>query len=107
MDLKTQDLKTHMSVHISCENETRLIAMAQAKGISVDEYLEHLMNEREELANIIERAATRVKKSSHEEMRAKIDRGFAQSESGEVVDGEIFSAGLLAELDDLERKQRS
>jgi hypothetical protein len=84
-------------IEISQKNEARLIATAQAEGVSVDAYVEQLMNEREELAAIIERASTRTP-LSHGEAHAKIERGFSQSERGEVVDGEAFSAGLLAEL---------
>jgi len=44
---------------------------------------------------------------SANEARAKIERGFLQSERGEVVDGEKFSSELLAELDELEHKRRA
>lgn len=40
-----------------------------------------------------------------EEIRAKIDRGYAQSERGEFVEGEDFARELLAELDEVERKR--
>ena len=93
-----------MSIAISDKNEARLIATAQAEGISVDAYLERLMNERDELAEIVERAASPF---SLEETRAKIERGFLQSERDEVVDGETFSAELLADLDDPEHKRRA
>jgi hypothetical protein len=96
-----------MSLNISNKNEARLIATAQAEGNSVDAYVERLMNERDELADIVEQAASRATPSSLEETRAKIERGFLQSERGEVVDGETFSAGLLAELDDPEHKRRA
>jgi hypothetical protein len=95
-----------MSVEISQKNEVRLIATAQAEGVSVDTFLELLMNEREQLMSIVERAAARVIPPSYDEMHAKIERGFLQSENGEVVDGETFSAKLLAELDDMEHKRR-
>ncbi len=65
------------------------------------------MNERKEIVAIIERAAARMPRLSDEGTRAKIERGFLQSERGEVHDGEAFSAGLLAELDELERKGRA
>jgi len=44
---------------------------------------------------------------SPEEARAKIERGFLQSERGEVVDGETFSSTLLVELDELEHERRA
>ena len=96
-----------MSIDISKENEARLRATAEAEGVSVDAYLEQVLNEREELVAIVERAAARMPRRSHEETRAKIERGFLQSERGEVDDGEAFSAGLLASLDELERKRRT
>jgi hypothetical protein len=96
-----------MSIDISPKNEARLRATAQAEGVSVDAYVEQLLNEREELATIVERAAARMPRLSHEETRAKIERGFLQSERGDVDDGEGFSAGLLAELDELEHKRRA
>ena len=96
-----------MSIDISSKNEARLKATAQAEGVSVDAYFERLMNEREELAAIVSRAAARMPLLSPEETRGKIERGFSQSERGEVVDGETFSSALLADLDELEHKQRA
>jgi hypothetical protein len=37
----------------------------------------------------------------------KIERGFLESEHGEVADGEAFSAGLIAELDKFDRNRRA
>jgi len=65
------------------------------------------MNEREELTAIIEQAVAPARPLTHDEMHAKIERGFLQSERGEVVDGEMFADSLLAELDDLVRKRRA
>ncbi|HXB67935.1 MAG TPA: hypothetical protein VNY05_06815 [Candidatus Acidoferrales bacterium] len=96
-----------MGIDLSDKNGARLIATAQAKGISVDAYVERLMNERDEVADIVEQAASRVTALSPEETCAKIERGFLQSERGEAVDGETFSAGLLADLDDPEHKRRT
>jgi hypothetical protein len=96
-----------MSVEMSRENEAHLKAAAQAEGVSVDTYLELLMNERKQLAAIVERAAARVIEPSHDETHAKIERGFLQSERGEVVDGEAFSGEILAELDAIEHKRRA
>lgn len=96
-----------MSIKISPKNEERLRATAQAEGISVDGYVERLLDEREELAAIVERAAARMSQLSCEETSAKIERGFSQSESGEVDDGEEFAARMLAELDELEGKRRA
>ena len=92
-----------MSIDISSKNEARLRATAQAEGVSVDAYVERLINEREELAAIVTQAAA----LSPEVARAKIERGFLQSERGEVADGATFSSALLAELDELEHKRRA
>jgi hypothetical protein len=96
-----------MSIDISRKNAARLEATARAEGISVDTYIERLMNEREEFAAIIERSAARMPLVSQEGLRSHIEEGFRQSENGEVVDGEDFCNGLLSELDDLERKRRA
>jgi len=84
----------------------RLRATAQAEGVSVDAYVERLMNEREEIAAIVESTSAKHAQSG-EETRAKIERGFSESETGDVVDGEEFAGGLLSELDEMERKQRA
>ncbi len=96
-----------MSIDISSKNEARLKATAQAEGVSVDAYVERLMNDREELAAIVARASARTPPLSPEEARGKIERGFLQSERGEVIDGETFSAALLADLDEMEHKRRA
>src|SRR5437870_7540198 len=49
-----------MSIDISSKNEARLKATAQAVGVSVDAYVERLMNGREELAAILARTAART-----------------------------------------------
>jgi hypothetical protein len=41
-----------------------------------------------------------------EEIRDKIERGFQKSEHGEVVDGDTFTAGLVSDIDEMERKRR-
>ncbi|HEY6389642.1 MAG TPA: hypothetical protein VIX89_00095 [Bryobacteraceae bacterium] len=96
-----------MSIDISSRNEARLKATAQAEGVSIDAYVERLLDEREELAAIVTRSAERMPNLSREEASAKIERGFLQSERGEVVDGDTFSSALLAELDELEHKHRT
>src|SRR5437588_2775234 len=96
-----------MSIDISSKNEARLKATAKAEGVSVDAYVERLLDQREELATIVTRSAERMPNLSGEDESAKIERGFLQSERGEVVDGETFAATVLAELDELEYKYRS
>ena len=95
-----------MSIDISSRNEARLKATPEAEGVSVDAYVERLLDQREELAAIVTRSTERMPNLSGEDASAKIERGFLQSERGEVVDGETFAATLLAELDELEYKHR-
>jgi hypothetical protein len=95
-----------MSIDISPEIETRLTTRAHAEGMSVETFLLRLIDEREELAEIIERAYADDPPRSIEEIRAKIARGFVQSEDGEVVDGDTFTSELLGEMDEMERSRR-
>ena len=96
-----------MSIDISSTNEARLKATAQAEGVSVDAYIERLLNQREELAAIVARSAERMPNLSGEDASTKFERGFLQSERGEVVDGETFAATLLGQLDVLEHRRRT
>lgn len=96
-----------MSIDISPDTQNRLIARAHAEGMSLDALLARMIDEREELEAAIERAEAKAMPASQEELRAKIERGFQQSESGQEVDGEIFTAELLHQIDDLERKRRA
>jgi hypothetical protein len=96
-----------LSIDLSTKTEERLLAAARAEGVSVDTLVQRLIAEREEFAELIERAAAHAGAVSREQVQAKIERGFAQSERGEVVDGEVFTAGLLDELDEMERKRRA
>ena len=96
-----------MSIDISSENEARLKATAQAEGVSIDAYVERLLDERDEFAAIVDGASARLPRLSGEETRGRIERGFLQSERGEVVDGDAFSAGLLAELYESEHRRRA
>ncbi|MGI9072249.1 MAG: hypothetical protein ACR2JB_13270 [Bryobacteraceae bacterium] len=91
-----------MSIDISPETEARLTATARAEGMSVDGLLARLIDEREQLAAIIAKTEARLAPVSREEIQAKIERGFLQSERGEVVDGDTFTARLL---DEMERKR--
>jgi len=42
-----------------------------------------------------------------QELRKRMDKGFAQAERGEGVDGEIFMQGLLEDLDARESKRQA
>jgi predicted transcriptional regulator len=94
-----------MSIHLSPQIQARLVARAKAEGLSVDALIERLIEEREEFAATLERAEAHFVPFSREDIQVKIERGFAQSERGEVVDGETFTAGLLSELGEIERKR--
>lgn len=91
-----------MSIDIAPETEARLTAAAHAEGMSVDGLLARLIDEREQLAAIIQQTDAHLAPESEEEVRAKIERGFLQSERGEVMDGDTFTARLL---DEMERKR--
>jgi hypothetical protein len=94
-----------MSIDISPETQTRLTASAHAEGMSVDAFLARLIDEREEVAAIIDRTEARIAPLSQQEIQAKLERGFLQSERGEVMDGDTFTAGLLHDMDEMERKR--
>lgn len=42
-----------------------------------------------------------------QELRNRIDKGLAQAERGEGVDGEIFAQGLIEDLDTREAKRKA
>jgi hypothetical protein len=96
-----------VNIEISEKNEARFKANAQAQGVSPDAYLEQLMDERDELASIAGRASAGMPMLSIEETRLKIERGFMQSERGEVVDGEEFTSSVLARLRVAEHNRRT
>ncbi len=91
-----------IGIHISPEIEARLTATARAEGMSVDGLLARLIDEREQLAAIIGQSEAQLSSVSREEIQARIERGFRQSERGEVVDGDTFTTSLL---DEMERKR--
>jgi len=78
-----------MSIDISSKNEARLKATAQAEGVSVDAYIERLLEEREELAAIVTRSAERMPNLSKQEASAKIERGFLHSDSRRKLNADL------------------
>jgi hypothetical protein len=96
-----------MNNDISPATRARLIETATAEGISVDALIEHLIDQHEELAALLENADAKLQPASLDQLQAKIEKGFAQSERNEVVDGETFAGRLLAELSDIERDRRA
>lgn len=96
-----------MSVHLSPETQSRLAAKARAEGVPPDTFLTCMLDEREELSAILERIEAQNATVSDDELRAKIERGFVQSERAETVDGSTFMAGLLREVDEMEHKRHT
>lgn len=85
-----------MALSITPELEQQIAANAAARGLSVDTYLRHLVDD-----------------SQHERdrqiaaLRQRLDESVAAMERGEGVDGEEFMAELAAEIDEAERLQRA
>ena len=88
-----------MSLAISPEVEAHIVALAREAGLSVEDYLERLITENRELAAAMRGLTRSAELFSTEEVRLKIERGLAQIERGEYVDGEAFMENLLADLD--------
>ena len=93
-----------MSLQVSADIEDRIVAKARQAGVSVDAYLQSLLQEDEEVEHILSGIEARAPALSREQVREKLERGVAQLERGEVVDGEEFMSGLLAGVDEIERK---
>jgi hypothetical protein len=96
--------ESRMSLDVSADIEERIVAKARQAGVTVDAYLQGLVQENEDFENILDSLEARAPAISREQVREKIERGIAQLERGDVVDGEEFMAGLLTGVDDSERK---
>jgi len=96
-----------MSLDISPEIEARILAGAKEVGLSIDDYLEQVVYEKEQFDAAIGKLEANAKPLSPEEVKAKIDRGLTQLERGEYVDGERFMTELLSHMDDAERTRRT
>ncbi len=96
-----------MSIETSPSVEARLLTTAQAEGLSIDVFLERLINERVELTATLKRIEADLVALSPGKLQEKIERGFLQSERGKVEDGDAFTAGLLHEITEMERKRRA
>ena len=79
-----------MSLAISPEAEAHIVALAREAGLSVEEYIERLITENRELAAAMRGLTGSVELLPPEEVCLKIERGLAQLERGEYVDGEEF-----------------
>jgi hypothetical protein len=96
-----------MSLDISPEIEARIVARAQEAGLSIDDYLEHVVFQNEQFDAAISKLEANAKPLSPEEVKTKLDRGLAQLDRGEYVDGERFMTELLSDIDDVERSRRT
>ncbi|MEX2263639.1 MAG: hypothetical protein WD696_16910 [Bryobacteraceae bacterium] len=96
-----------MSLNVSPEVEARIVAKAQEAGVSVDDYLEQVVGENEEFGAKVRELEANTKALSREEIQGKLDRGVAQLERGDYVDGEQFMADLLAGIKDVKPKRRA
>ena len=96
-----------MSLKVSAETEARIVAKAQEVGASIDDYLEQLVAENEQFAASVRRLADTAEPLSQAEVQAKLDRGAAQLQGGDHVDGEQFMTDLLAGIDDIKPKRRA
>jgi predicted transcriptional regulator len=96
-----------MSIDILPAIQSRLLASAEAEGLSLNDFLERLIDEREELASIVEEALEHHEPLSQQAIQEKIERGYLQSERGEVMDGDTFVRELRNELEEMARKRRA
>jgi predicted transcriptional regulator len=96
-----------MSLDISPEIEARIITKAQESGLSIDDYLEQVVGENEQFEIAVRKLEASAEPLSPEDAKAKIDRGLAQLERGEYVDGERFMTELLSDIDNAERTRRT
>lgn len=62
-----------MSIDISQNLQSRLMASAQAEGVSLDVFLERLINERDELTAIIEQTEARCESLSQEDIEVRLN----------------------------------
>ena len=96
-----------MSMDISSKNEARLRATAQAEGVSVDAYVERLMNEREELTAIVEQAAAGCRPSLKNKHAPRLNEGSYSQSAARSLMGKPFLRDSSQSLDELERKRRA
>jgi hypothetical protein len=96
-----------VSLDISPKIEARIIAKAQEAGLSIDDCLEHVVGENEQFEAAVRKLEVSAGRLSPEEAKAKMDRGLAQIERGEYVDGERFMTELLSSIDDAEHTRRT
>jgi|HubBroStandDraft_6_1064221.scaffolds.fasta_scaffold382220_2 hypothetical protein len=96
-----------MSLDVSPEIEARIIAKAQEAGLSIDDYLEHVVCETEQFEAAVRKLEESAGRLSPQEAKAKMERGLAQIERSEFVDGERFMTELLSGIDDAEHTRRT
>ena len=89
-----------MNVHLTPELEQLVLTKVKSgRYNSASEVVREalrLMEQKDELRSI-----------QLQELRKRMDKGLAQAERGEGVDGEIFMQGLLEDLDARESKRQA
>ena len=89
-----------MNVHLTPELEQLVQTKVQSgRYNSASEVVREalrLMEQKDELRTI-----------QLQELRKRMDKGLAQAERGEGVDGEVFMQGLLEDLDTRESKRKA
>jgi hypothetical protein len=96
-----------VTLNVSAEVEARIVAGAREAGITVEDYLEYLVRENDAVGNVLAELTGNAGTLALEDTQSKIQRGVAQLERGEYVDGEEFMSELLSGIDDLERSRRA
>ncbi len=94
-----------MSLNVSAGVEARLLSNAQQVGVSIDAYLEQVLDESEEFASLVHRLESQHPPTSRDDIQTKVSRGLEQLERGECADGEEFMAGLLTRIDQTARQR--
>ena len=95
-----------MSLNLSPEIEARIVEKAGECGISVDDYLDQLIHENEEIASVVSSLESATVALSRDEVAKKLERGLAQHQRGEYVDGEQFMQDLMREIDHSSERPR-
>lgn len=96
-----------MTLNVSAAVEARIVAGAREAGVTVEDYLEYLVRENDAVGNVLAELTGSAGTLALEDTQSKIQRGVAQLERGEYVDGEEFMSELLSGIDDLERSRRA
>jgi hypothetical protein len=89
-----------MSLNVSTELEARIVAKARQLGLPVADFLELVVDENEAFSASVHQAEATLDPLAGAEIQEKINRGLAQLEDGDFVDGEQFMGALLSAIDE-------